>query len=419
MPSTPFDAAHQDSLRMLIGKVLPGAGAQPIAEAVAAGYGFATHEAFGEAIRAVEAGQPAPAHDFDADRLIGRLHALGEPVGEQDEALRFLLAAMADGPRHGPPPEREAPNGPLAQQRLRTGHLYMQVGLWEHAGSILGTAMSVAPAELKGEVAAVLEQAAPHAETAAANLAMALLSADGVTCDAARAASLLHPLTASQEPDLREDAHNWLAHIASGRLGGSPDPAAALSHFEQAAGLGHGEAAFNAGLMHDEGQGVPPSAGQALALYRRGAELGHPASMTNLAIKVMERDFDEATALLERAAAAGDDKAAGVLQAWTEMDMAQAAGSGPDPEGDAPPALPVRVVPSGTWRPKAVAMALRQGAQASSKEAEEIAAFLYGFGSWRELVRAATKNRADPPDEACDAAEVRRRRAYQAHVLDG
>ena len=193
MPSTPFDAAHQDSLRMLIGKVLPGAGAHLIAEAVAAGYGFATHEAFGEAIRAVEAGQPAPAHDFDAERLIGRLHALGEPVGEQDEALRFLLGVMADGPRHGPPPEREAPDGPLAQQRLRTGRLYMRVGLWEHAGSILGTAMSVAPAELKGEVAAALEQAAPHAETAAANLAMALLSADGVTCDAAQAASLLAP----------------------------------------------------------------------------------------------------------------------------------------------------------------------------------------------------------------------------------
>ena len=321
MPSTPFDTAHQDSLRVLIGKVLPGAGAQPIAEAVAAGYGFATHEAFGKAIRAVEAGQPAPAHNFDADRLIGRLRALGEPVGEQDETLRFLLAAMSDGPRHGP----------LAQQRLRIGRLYMQVGLWEHAGTILGAAMSVAPAELKGEVAAALEQAAPHEETAAANLAMALLSADGVTCDAARAASLFDPLTASHEPDLREDAHNWLAHIALGRLGGSPDPAAALSHFEQAAGLGHSEAAFNAGLMLDEGRGVPSSAGKALVLYRRGAELGRPASMTNLAIKVMEHDFDEATALLERAAAAGDDSAAGVLQAWTEMDMAEAAGSGSFP----------------------------------------------------------------------------------------
>ena len=418
MPSTPFDAAHQDNLRMLIGKVLPRAGTQPIAEAVAVGYGFATHEAFREAIRAVEAGRPAPAHDFDPDRLIGRLHALGEPVGEQDEALRFLLGVMADGPRHGPPPERDAPDGPLAQQRLRTGRLYMQVGLWEHAGSILGMAMSAAPAELKGEVAAALEQAAPHAEIAAANLALALLSADGVPRDVGRAASLLDPLTASRKPELRAYAHNWLGHIASGRLGGLPDPAAALSHFEQAARLGHGEAAFNAGLMHDEGKGVPPSAGQARELYHRGAELGHAASMTNLAIKVMGQAPEEATTLLERAAAGGDDKAAGLLQGWTETGMARAAGSGLDPEGDAPLPLPVCVVPSGTWRPKAVAVALRLSAQASSKEAEEIAAFLYGFGSWRELVRAATKGRADPPDEECDPAEVRRRRAYQAHVLD-
>ncbi len=417
MPSTPFDTAHQDNLRMLIGKVLPGAGAQPIAEAVAAGYGFPTHEAFGEAIHAVEAGRPAPAHDFDADRLIGRLHALGEPVGKQDEALRFLLGVMADGPRHGLPPEQEAPDGLLAQQRLHTGRLYMQVDLWEYAGLILGTAMSVAPAELKGEVAAALEQAAPHAEIAAANLALALLSADGVPRDVDRAASLLDPLTASRKPELRGYAHNWLGHIASGRLGGLPDPTAALSHFEQAAGLGHGEAAFNAGLMHDEGKGVPPSAGQARDLYRRGAELGHVPSMTNLAVKIVGQDPEEATTLLGRAAAAGDNKAAGLLQAWTETGMA-AAESSLDPEGDARPPLPVCVVPSGTWRPKAIAAALRQGAQVSSKEAEEIAAFLYGFGGWRELVRAATKGRADPPDEECDAAEVRRRRAYQAHVLD-
>ncbi len=66
------NTAHQDSLRTLIGKVLPGAGTHLIAEAVAAGYGFPTHEAFGEAIRAVEVGRPAPARNFDADRLIGR-----------------------------------------------------------------------------------------------------------------------------------------------------------------------------------------------------------------------------------------------------------------------------------------------------------------------------------------------------------
>ncbi len=73
MPSTPFDNGHQESLRDLIGKVLPDAGTQHIAEAVAAGYGHRSHCAFMQAVRAVEAGGPAPVHDFDAGRLIDRL----------------------------------------------------------------------------------------------------------------------------------------------------------------------------------------------------------------------------------------------------------------------------------------------------------------------------------------------------------
>ena len=42
MPSTPFDSAHQKSLRALMGKVLPDARVRHIAEALAAGYGFRT-----------------------------------------------------------------------------------------------------------------------------------------------------------------------------------------------------------------------------------------------------------------------------------------------------------------------------------------------------------------------------------------
>ena len=417
MPSTPFDTVHQDRLRTLIGKVLPDAGAQSIAEAVAAGYGYRTHDALLEAVHAVEAGHPAPVHDFDADRLIDRLQTSGERVGAQDEALRFLLRVMMDGPRSGPPPTQAAPDETLARHYLRTGRLYIEVGLWEDAGSLLGTAMGVAPANLKAEIAAALERAAPHAETAATNLALALLFADGLARDVPRAGTLLQPLTQAQSREVRGIAHNWLGHIASGRLGGSPAPPAALPHFEQAARLGHAEAAFNAGLMHDEGKGVPPSRDKARDLYRRGAELGHVASMTNLACKIMEQDPEEAIALLERATAAGDDKAAGLLDAWTETGMARAAGSSHGLEEDGPPPPIVRVVPSGAWRPKAIAAALRDGADASSKDAEGIAAFMFGFGSWRELVRTATKGKADPPGEACDAAEVRRRRTYQTYVL--
>ena len=42
---------------------------------------------------------------------------------------------------------------------------------------------------------------------------------------------------------------------------------------------------------------------------------------------------------------------------------------------------------------------------------------MLGFGSWRELAWAARKAKADPQDEECGPEEVRRRRAYQAHML--
>jgi len=419
MPSTPFDAGHQQTLRELIGRVLPAAEAQHIAEAVAAGYGYGyrTHRAFVKAIRTVEAGGPALVHDFDAGRLIGRLQGLGETVGEQEEALRFLLTFMADGPRSGPPPEQDAPDEAEARRFLRKARLSMEVGLWQDAGTILGTAMGAAPASLKGEVAAAMEQAAPHAEIAATNFALALIFAHGVPRDLIRAGALLERLTQAHEPEVRGHAHNWLGHIASGRLGGFPAPAVAVAHFDQAARLGYGEAAFNAGLLHESGTRVPPSADKACELYRRGVELGHVQSMTNLACKIVGQHHDQAIDLLERAAAAGDERASGLLQAITESGMAAAFGDSFALEKDGPAPLPVRVVPSGTMRPKAIVLALRKAFDAPAEDMEEIVAFMLGFDSWRELVQAATKNKADLPDEECGAAEVLRRRLYQAHVL--
>lgn len=221
MPSTPFDAGHQQSLRELIGKVWSDAESQHIAEAVAFGYGYCTQRAFVKVIRAVEAGGPAPVHDFDTGRLIDRLQALGGAVGKQEEALRFLLTLMADGPRTGPPPEQDAPDEAEAQRSLRTARLYMEIGLWQDAGTILGTPMGAAPASLKGEVAAALERAAPHAEIAATNFALALIFAHGVPRDLVRAGALLERLTQAQDPEVRGYAHNWLGHIASARLRGS------------------------------------------------------------------------------------------------------------------------------------------------------------------------------------------------------
>lgn len=146
MPSTPFDAAHQKSLHALIGKVLPDVRAQHIAEAVAAGYGYRRHKTFLAAIRAVEAGRrPAPASEFDADQMIARLHGLGEDVGSQDQALRFLLGVMSDGPRSGPPIGQDAPDEALARQCLRVGLAFTQAGQWRDAGAVLGNAMGAAP----------------------------------------------------------------------------------------------------------------------------------------------------------------------------------------------------------------------------------------------------------------------------------
>jgi len=63
LPSPPFDAAHQTSFSAGIGKVLPDARAQHIAEVVAAGHGYRTHNTLLAAIRAAEAG--CLAHTFD------------------------------------------------------------------------------------------------------------------------------------------------------------------------------------------------------------------------------------------------------------------------------------------------------------------------------------------------------------------
>ncbi len=324
---------------------------------------------------------------------------------------------MADGPRSGPLAEPDAPDEALARQCLRAGLAFARTGQWRGAGAALSKAMAAAPASLKGQVAAALEAVAPHSDMAAANLAFALLSADGVPRDVGRARALFEPVAASGEMELRGYAHNWLGHIAARRFGGRRTPAAALSHFEQAAMAGHGEAAFNAGLMHDEGTGVPRSEHKACSFYRRGAALGHVPSMTNLAASIMKHDPEAAMDLCERAAKVGDGKAAALLQALTETGMEIAVGGGLTQEEEVRMPSPVRVVPSGIGRPRAIIAALREGLQAPPKEAEEITAYMLGFGSWRELARAAKKAKADPPDEECGPEEVRHRRVYQAHML--
>ncbi len=94
--------------------------------------------------------------------------------------------------------------------------------------------------------------------------------------------------------------------------------------------------------------------------------------------------------------------------------MAIAVEDGPAPEGDGDMPPPVRVVPSAVPGHRRCAAG---GPEGPAKEAEEITAYMLGFGSWRELARATKKAKADLPDEECGAEEVRRRRAYHTPML--
>lgn len=73
-------------------------------------------------------------------------------------------------------------------------------------------------------------------------------------------------------------------------------------------------------------------------------------------------------------------------------------------EKDGPAPLTVHVVPEGTTWPKAIVVALRKAFDTPAKDMKEIVAVILVFGSWRELVQAAMKNKAYPPEEEYDAA---------------
>ncbi len=77
-------------------------------------------------------------------------------------------------------------------------------------------------------------------------------------------------------------------------------------------------------------------------------------------------------------AEAGDGKAKAMLRAITETGMARATGEVVTPEAAGVAPAPVRVVPAGMWRPKAIAAALRQEGEAPPKEIEAITAFMFG-----------------------------------------
>lgn len=86
-------------------------------------------------------------------------------------------------------------------------------------------------------------------------------------------------------------------------------------------GIGFGEAAFNLGILYEDGLGVEPDLPRALALYRRGAENGSVKAQFRLGklfwfgAPGVPVDRDEGRRFLALAAAGGDGEAAAFLAA--------------------------------------------------------------------------------------------------------
>lgn len=82
-----------------------------------------------------------------------------------------------------------------------------------------------------------------------------------------------------------------------------------------------GEAAFNLGILYEDGLGVPRDIGRAMAYYRRGALLGSPKAMFRAGVMYwlgapgVAADRGEGRRYLSMAAAAGDSEAQRYLAA--------------------------------------------------------------------------------------------------------
>lgn len=177
-----------------------------------------------------------------------------------------------------------------------------------------------------------------------------------------------------------------------------------MAHYESArriwealAARGNGEAAFNLGLLHEDGLGVPPDMNKAVAWYEAGAQAGSGKAQYRLGLLYasggrVPADPGQARRWLSAAAAQGDAEAAKLL--------ARLAGqaTGPDPlheagmahaAGDYARAAAlyrtlIEADPPGAARSD-------DGAAAAARRARTQLAWMYeaGQGVPRDLVRAA------------------------------
>ncbi len=146
-------------------------------------------------------------------------------------------------------------------------------------------------------------------------------------------------------------------------------------------GIGFGEAAFNLGILYEDGLGVEPDMGRALAYYRRGAENGSVKAQFRvgklywLGAPQVPADRVEGRRYLAMAAAGGDSEAAGMLAADGEPT---------GPLGEADLAL-------AEGAPEQAARILRKAAEAGDARAQTRLAWCFeaGRGVERDLGEAA------------------------------
>ncbi len=88
--------------------------------------------------------------------------------------------------------------------------------------------------------------------------------------------------------DVPEAQHDLAALYTAGQAGVSQNYERAAFWFKQAAAQGIGNAAYNLGVLYQQGLGQPQNMERALDWYRRAAQLGHPEAQYNLGIAYIE-----------------------------------------------------------------------------------------------------------------------------------
>ena len=120
--------------------------------------------------------------------------------------------------------------------------------------------------------------------------------------------------SAKKSENLLKKASQSFDRDATKRLGDShfeKDPKQALKYYEQAAKVGHVEAAYIAGVMYAENFEIRPNSAKSAALLKQAAEGGHAAAQADYGLLVYqgygaERSETEAAKWFEKSAKGGD-----------------------------------------------------------------------------------------------------------------